>query len=54
MKTVLDKQRIEALESALKIIRTWAVFDISRCKNSTFVAALIPQDVIKLCDKVLK
>jgi len=44
-------RRIEVLESALKVISTWASFDESR-KHAR--PALIPADVVKLCDKVLK
>ena len=42
-------KKIEALESALKIIRTWANFDL----DEGYLVALVPKDVVNLCDKVL-
>lgn len=44
-------RRIEVLESALKVISTWASFDASKKHNRL---ALVPVDVVALCDKVLK
>jgi len=41
--------RIEQLESALKVIRIWAAFD----QNEGHQIALIPEHVIKFCDKAL-
>lgn len=38
------QQRIKQLESALKVIRTWA----------SVPGALVPADVVKLCDRNLK
>ena len=42
--------RMQQMEVALKVIRTWAKFDEER---SRIVAALIPDHVIKLCDSAL-
>ena len=46
-------KRIDALESALKIIRTWAAFD-ANSKTPSKPRALTAADVINTCDKALK
>lgn len=46
-----QSKREKALESALKVIRTWADYDLS---NHTWNKALHPKHVVDLCDKVLK
>jgi len=45
-----QQKKARNYESALKVIRTWAKFDIDyypECKT------LVPEHVVSLCDKVL-
>ena len=43
--------KMQQMESALKVLRTWAKIDEERGK--WIVAALIPGHVVKLCDSAL-
>lgn len=44
-------KRIEAMERALKVIHTWAAFDLEgKYPNNK---ALLPENVVKLCDEAL-
>jgi len=43
--------RMQEMEQALCIIRTWAKFDIEN--EEYFLPSLNPEHVVKLCDKVL-
>lgn len=48
-----NRYRFEQMESALKVIRTWASFDFDSCVGCGFLAALDPEAVVNLCDKAL-
>jgi hypothetical protein len=41
----------DALRSALRVIRTWAAFDI---ENPSYDARICPQQVVTVCDKALE
>jgi len=45
--------RHEQMESALKVIRTWAAFDLENCGEFGFPVALDREAVLKLCDKAI-
>lgn len=50
------KQRIDELESTLKVIYTWAKADMDRSKipyAETMPLTLVPTHVVKLCEKTL-
>jgi len=48
-----DQKRIEEIESALKVIYTWASFDIENLSKN-YPPSLKAEHVVKLCDRVLK
>lgn len=45
-------KRLAKLETALRVISTWADFDLKN--KPTIPRALVPADVIRLCEKSLK
>ena len=48
-----QRRRIGRLESALKVIRTWANFDLEHSDNELTPTALDGGDVQTICDRVL-
>lgn len=44
------RARVETLERALRVIRTWAAFDADQPSGPV---ALLPTDVLNLCEKTL-